>query len=320
MRNLYSRLKIDPSASTDEVRAAIAACRHATLRDDAAEVLLVPERRRSYDDLHSVLSDIGQLRAALALSHGDNWRGDAATDYTVPAAPARPRYAEFKAQMASRLARQAQRREDREREVRAQRLRRSFSTRIVGLGATVVGFGGALLRMLFQLAKAAAIVAAVGVAIYVVRELVDMNDRPGSVSRPVVQAPRFSVQPVARPYTGYSRQFAGAAPSAPLEIRTSSGVDYLVKLVDAYRDTDALDVFVRGGETVQVEVPRGSYVVKYASGVTWYGYDYLFGPDTAYNKAETVFEFRNDGYRYTLTLYKVRDGNLRTKSLTPAEF
>jgi hypothetical protein len=84
-----------------------------------------------------------------------------------------------------------------------------------------------------------------------------------------------------------------------------------------------MDIFVRGGDTVQVEVPLGTYVVKYASGTTWYGYDYRFGPETDYSKAESKFDFRNDGYQisgYTITLYRVAGGNLHTRGLSPAEF
>jgi hypothetical protein len=57
--------------------------------------------------------------------------------------------------------------------------------------------------------------------------------------------------------------------------------------------------------------------------MTWYGYDYLFGPETGYNKAESTFNFRSDGYQisgYTITLYQVAGGNLHTSRLSPAEF
>lgn len=114
---------------------------------------------------------------------------------------------------------------------------------------------------------------------------------------------------------------------APFEIRSSSGTNYLVKLVDAYSKQTVLTVFVRGGIPVQVKVPLGNYVVKYAAGQTWYGYEHLFGRETGYSKAETTFSFQrestNEGYSingYTITLFKVQNGNLSTREIREDEF
>ena len=114
---------------------------------------------------------------------------------------------------------------------------------------------------------------------------------------------------------------------APFEIRSSSGTNYLVKLVDAYSKQTVLTVFVRGGIPVQVKVPLGNYVVKYAAGQTWYGYEHLFGGETSYSKAETTFSFQrestSEGYSingYTITLFKVQNGNLSTREIRKDEF
>lgn len=114
---------------------------------------------------------------------------------------------------------------------------------------------------------------------------------------------------------------------APFEIRSSSGTNYLVKLVDAYSKQTVLTVFVRGGIPVQVKVPLGNYVVKYAAGQTWYGYEHLFGKETGYSKAETTFSFQrestSEGYSingYTITLFKVQNGNLSTREIRKDEF
>jgi len=110
---------------------------------------------------------------------------------------------------------------------------------------------------------------------------------------------------------------------APFEIKTASGANYLVKLVSAYSQDIVMTVFIRGGNTVSTEVPLGTYVVKYATGDQWYGYANLFGTDTAYSKADTVFKFKDDGYQisgYTITLYQVANGNLRTTELSPSQF
>lgn len=115
---------------------------------------------------------------------------------------------------------------------------------------------------------------------------------------------------------------------APLQIRSSLGDNYLVKLDDVITGEPVLTVFIRGGKTEEVEVPLGTYEVKYASGNRWYGSTYLFGPDTQYSKAEQNFTFTSNGSQYsgytysgyTITLYKVRDGNLRTRMISADEF
>lgn len=110
---------------------------------------------------------------------------------------------------------------------------------------------------------------------------------------------------------------------APFEIKSSYGISYLVKLSDASTGQPVLTVFVRGGNTVNLDVPLGTYIVKYAAGDKWYGYCYLFGPTTSYSKADETFTFRYNGNQvsgYTITLYKVRNGNLTTKAISPDEF
>ena len=76
---------------------------------------------------------------------------------------------------------------------------------------------------------------------------------------------------------------------APLEVKAAHGSHFLLKLVDAYTGKDVLDVFVRSGSTVEVDVPLGRYDIRYASGETWYGYNMRFGPDTSYSKADKTF-------------------------------
>ena len=79
--------------------------------------------------------------------------------------------------------------------------------------------------------------------------------------------------------------------AAPFQIKSQTGENFLVKLVDANNGQDVMTVFVRGGETVDTRAPLGSFHVKYASGDTWYGYDHLFGPETTYTKADETFVF-----------------------------
>jgi len=112
---------------------------------------------------------------------------------------------------------------------------------------------------------------------------------------------------------------------APFKIISSRGSNYLLKLADAISGEWVLTVFVRGGDSTEIDVPLGTYVVKYASGETWYGYapDHLFGPAASYSKASEYFTFEQRGNTlrgHSITLYKVINGNLRTEKIKPNEF
>lgn len=137
------------------------------------------------------------------------------------------------------------------------------------------------------------------------------------------QSSRPSYPEVTRPYSGTVQTFTSASRIAPLTIQTQSGIDYLLKLEDAYTGNQVLSVFISGGRTESIDVPLGNFRIKYATGRNWYGYKYLFGPDTGYNKANTTFEFKNTGYQitgYTLTLYSVSNGNLSTSRIGAEAF
>jgi len=136
--------------------------------------------------------------------------------------------------------------------------------------------------------------------------------------RPVFTEPE---QPL--PVQGKITWYSAGDPVAPLEIRSSRGSNYVVKLADYYSGRAVLSVFVHGGSAVNFDVPLGTYSIKYASGEKWYGSEHLFGLETSYSKADTSFDFRVIGNQvsgYTLTLYKVVDGNLHTSPISPDEF
>jgi len=136
-----------------------------------------------------------------------------------------------------------------------------------------------------------------------------------------VISPSSPEQPL--PYSGYVRTYTAGERIAPFEIKAAQGSHYLVKLVDAHTNNPVLTVFVRSGTTAKVDVPLGTYEVRYASGESWYGDDYLFGQDTSYSKADKTFTFEVVGSQisgFTITLYKVANGNLHTSSIKPTGF
>jgi hypothetical protein len=151
----------------------------------------------------------------------------------------------------------------------------------------------------------------------------DYSTRSSSSYTPPPPRPVFTEPEQPLPPHGKITWYSAGDPVAPLEIRSSRGSHYVVKLSDYYSGRSVLSVFVHGGSTVNLDVPLGTYKIKYASGDTWYGPEFLFGPDTSYSKADSSFNFRVIGNQvsgYTLTLYKVVDGNLQTSPISPDEF
>ena len=125
------------------------------------------------------------------------------------------------------------------------------------------------------------------------------------------------------PQSGNSYSYTRAERVAPFEIKAAQGQHYLVKLVNAYNKSPVMLIFVRSGSTVNVDVPLGTYEVRYASGEKWYGYEYLFGPETACSKADRTFAFEVENGQYTgftITLYTVPHGNLSTSTIRPTDF
>ena len=283
MRNLYLRLGVDPKSSDQEVRAGIERCSNQSIRRDAAAVLLHPNRRRTFDQLHSALTDIGRLRAALGATHTENWTGEVARDYTPSGGVQTSKLDELRGKAS-----------------------RSYTAHVPAQS-----------RAPPPLAWVASGLFILGATAWVASTM------PTSDTKSETLTPAFSEPAFKLPVSGTTRRHTVAEGVAPLEIKTSGESNYLVKVVDPATRRDILDIFVRGGEVVEVEVPLGTFLIKYAAGKTWYGYDYRFGPNTAYSKADTTFHFRREGDRiagYTITLYTVARGNLRTSRIPAAEF
>lgn len=123
-----------------------------------------------------------------------------------------------------------------------------------------------------------------------------------------------------RPYSGGLYGTGRGYYHSPLRITTPSygNEDYFVKLVS--RSTGrSVGVYVRAGTTTEVEVPDGTYSIRYATGTQWYGTRFLFGLNARYSRAGQDITFR-DGSGYTLTLQKVAHGNLHTSSMSASDF
>lgn len=112
---------------------------------------------------------------------------------------------------------------------------------------------------------------------------------------------------------------------APLEIISSGDDNYYIALspVDSTARKNGAMSFYLSGKTLKTEVPLGKYEIFCACGETWYGVEHKFGANTSYFKFDETFEFSEDDegtYGWTITLYKVSNGNLSTDYIEEADF
>lgn len=130
------------------------------------------------------------------------------------------------------------------------------------------------------------------------------------------------------PKNGIVANYTGKIAIAPFKIITSkyssqTADNYYIKLIDAVSEQLAVTIFVQSGSTVEVNVPLGSYKIRYAVGEKWYGEKELFGHFTSYNKSEEVLDFIDKGdyiQGHSLVLYKVANGNFSTQPMNAKDF
>ena len=133
--------------------------------------------------------------------------------------------------------------------------------------------------------------------------------------------------PVDRPETGRLESAAKTKGVAPFKIftekETENASDFYLKLVDAESGNTVYVFYVRSGETLDVKVALGTYVLRYASGETWYGPEHLYGPRTRYAEGGDPLAFSQSGnmvYGNSVTLYTVLGGNFDTKNIDAGGF
>lgn len=109
----------------------------------------------------------------------------------------------------------------------------------------------------------------------------------------------------------------------PFKINNEPGANALIKLIRVSDGVEVISIFVRAGETVEVNVPLGAYKSKIASGQTWYGDEIRFGPSTSYGEFGDTFDFRIEGEQlagHELTLTHVANGNLHRSAIDASDF
>lgn len=105
---------------------------------------------------------------------------------------------------------------------------------------------------------------------------------------------------------------------APLTVKTSGSGGYYVYLKSCSYEGNDMSFYVKGGRSVEIDVPLDTYELWYCAGTTWYGVEDKFGEDTSNHKAKDDFDFYEDGdyvNGWTVSLYRVPHGNLSTEEV-----
>jgi hypothetical protein len=143
------------------------------------------------------------------------------------------------------------------------------------------------------------------------------KDASSGMRAPTQSTPPLTARPL--PANGQVSRCASRERIAPLSIVTrDSERHFFVKLEDWNNGQSICGIFVRAGESAEVEVPLGSFRLKYATGTEWFGDETLFGPETTYHQADRRFDFsREDGKvrGYTVELFLQAHGNLKTSRI-----
>jgi hypothetical protein len=103
---------------------------------------------------------------------------------------------------------------------------------------------------------------------------------------------QFSEQQVPLPATKILKGPVGQSLAPFRIVARDANRHYYVKVVRPGTGSVVVAAFVRGGETLNAQVPLGFYMLRYASGREWYGPEHLFGPETAYFETSSPFNFR----------------------------
>lgn len=126
-------------------------------------------------------------------------------------------------------------------------------------------------------------------------------------------------------YNGQMVTWPSGDQVAPLTVSTSGDTNYYIVLkpIDGEARSNGGMSFLVTGTSAEVDVPLGTYAIYYACGADWYGKTHKFGEQTEYFKCNETFEFTSDGemvYGWTLTLYKVSNGNMTTDEVPESSF
>lgn len=336
MKNLYARLKVPPSASADTIRAALT---NASPRDrqDAEGVLLLPGRRALYDRTYRQLSQLSLYRSTLGLHRSaytchPMYEDFAPAPATAPPPPPPPRQSASSHSSPWDTGPSQPAPDYNDALYVEQRKRRQ---QVGGLFATLlplVLFGGAFLYN--ELSPSPATSASVAPRPAAVPP--DTSPPRAKVPAPAAKAPqpqwsqitdnsRATPAPLRlTPPESCSASFTSGAGNRShfIEVKTNPrGGMTLVRMYVNGAPEWYGQVFIHAGDTCRLNLPRGVFKMKTASGQNWYGYESLFGArSTYYSESSDLFDLTEPGSYYTVELIEQVGGNMDTHSISAAQF
>ncbi len=340
MKDLYLRLGI--ATNETDLNVIRSAARKLAASDPQlakrAEVFLSDSGlRETYDARRDVSVNIGQIRSNLGWTNYENWKSTRSDDFNVASVSWGPSLAQLRVQSSSDP-------------FAIDPKERKLAFIGVGIGILVIIGGAVLWLSSLQTTRPRANAASVPLPSPV--QVVEGTTLPPPAA-PVVQTPaedRFarlartllgrdgsvpssetvdvaaslmrSGTALPRPSTGVLWR-SGSDAVAPLEVRTTIGKDYYIKVVDWTTKREVMTAYIRGGEPFETQMPLGTFEIRYAAGTQWFGTDLDFGPTASYSRADDSFMFTRDAQGvsgYTLELILQRNGNLQTDPIDPSAF
>lgn len=153
--------------------------------------------------------------------------------------------------------------------------------------------------------KVAIIIGAIIFAIILIANIANSSDKDEGLT------------PVTEPRSGQILTGTEEHNASEIKISASGGSSCVVKLKTS-SGVERMSFYVRAGDTVTVGVPCEYLYVYFASGDTWYGTSHLFGEDTYYSMDDTICNFYD--YTWEYTLYPVSSGNFEQTPIDEDEF
>ncbi len=339
MKDLYRRLGIAPDATDTQVKGAIARARDARLRRDAEHVLLDPERRAVYDRTRRTLRTLAVLRGGLRLDRSGLGDFAAGAEDAPPAPVRRGRGRWLAGAVIAALAVGAvalfSGPDEGRNDLRALSGPGVEPPQARGGTAAEAGIPPRAwaqpldTRRICELQELLAELGLYGGAVdgVVAPPTLEAVDRFGAADgTPQGAAPSKGLLAkverthavkaragrttavTGRTLPSNGRLFTPPEPDAvgTFKVQAPDEAHAFVKLIDAASGRIAAAFFVRAGHSAQVEVPLGTYRLRYAAGTQWFGHACLFGRNTQFRRAEG---------RYPIERWRSASGERITRQL-----
>lgn len=326
MKDLYKQLGISSTASHDAILKALDKEIRSYIKEDAQFVLLNKNRKRVFDRCNDSLKQIGKLRANLGLNNGNNWKVHDFRDYYNSSIRSKSIIDEIFMSSSQKNTEGKKNKSNLNsygKTAEDQLIMRWFFG-FIGLMILILTFSIVISQNDLSNSSPVSKINSINITPKSAEEAIEVD--LSMFDPPRKEELTANISKVPLPINGYVYNYTSKDALAPLNIKTPLYSDhYLVVLDDYYSGERSFIIFIRGGRSVEVEVPFGTYLIKYATGKEWYGVRELFGPGemTQRFKSDNIFRFRDNGYEYTgytIELFKQVGGNMNTRPVSESNW